>query len=129
MHNFYARQLSALVSPRTPVARTGSLNIPNPFAHPGSSPTSAFRYTAPHSPTTTTSASISPTIPSSNSSAQSVPVVVSASKGRSKMPPSAPASAALAALFDEGQMDEEGKRQYLCRFCNKDFRRPDILSR
>lgn len=37
-------------------------------------------------------------------------------------------TAALLGLLDE-QEDEDGKKQFMCRFCNKDFRRPDILSR
>uniref|UniRef100_A0A914C5G4 C2H2-type domain-containing protein n=1 Tax=Acrobeloides nanus TaxID=290746 RepID=A0A914C5G4_9BILA len=61
MQNYYARQFTALVSPRTPVARTASLNIPNPFTHPVSSPNSAFRSTSTHSPTA--SSSVSPSIP------------------------------------------------------------------
>src|SRR3569623_1375519 len=113
MQNYYARQFTALVSPRTPVARTASLNIPNPFTHPVSSPNTAFRSTSTHTPTA--SSSVSPSIPSPGSSTLSAPAgPVTNGMGRHKGPPSAPASVALAALFDEGQEGEDGKRQYMC---------------
>ena len=112
--------------PRSPVSRTASLNVQNPTpfltawnaareqlnqVRPFASPQSAFK--AP-------SAFVAPTV-----STQNPPVIQTTA-------PSPPQRIRKKNKPSSGTVVEEvddPKKQYFCNTCNKDFRRPDILSR
>jgi uncharacterized Zn-finger protein len=135
------QQLSAMTSaPRVTVSRTSSLNIPR-FGppHPPTLPSqiNATSFTSLNdllAPKLNVPSPLVNPQPAEKANINEKQGQLKNAKGRS--PNGRNVSAAMATvqaatllgMLDEHE-DEEGKKQFFCRICNKDFRRPDILSR